>query len=210
MDPKLMAILQKSAAIDKAAKKFDTIPDKGNLGGRGTKGLYDQMGNQGGGIPSGAHHMNESFTPTDPMGAGADGYGEAVDNSGLPPEIKAAMKMNPIQQPDTPTSDFSEEAIRSIRGINETEQVHYDTQDEDDFDDRPVKLTRRPKREVIREDYEYSEPQVSPELIKKLVNEEIKKILPKVLPKVVEHYLQQGLMKENLDILRKIKPSKKR
>jgi len=203
-----MAILQKSAAIDKAAKKFDTTPIKGSLGGGSnrrptTKGLYDEIG--------GHANMTEAFSPTDPMSANSDGYSQAVDNSGLPPEIKAAMKMNPIQQPDTPTNDFSEEAIKSIRGINETEEQFYDTQDESDFDDIPVRLSGKPKRQVVREDYEYDEPQtISPELIKKLVNEEIKRVLPKVLPKVVEHYLQQGLMKENLDILRKIKTSNKR
>ena len=38
----------------------------------------------------------------------------------------------------------------------------------------------------------------------------IKKILPKVLPKVVEHYIQQGLIQENINLLRKVKTSKRR
>lgn len=204
-----MAILQKSAQIDKAAKKFDTTPTKGGLGNgtRPSRGLYDELGASYGGdmVP-----MTEEFVPSNPIGGNHDGYAEAVDNSGLPPEIKEAMKKNPIPHADIPTNNFSEEAINTFRGMREevSEEPIYNTYDEDDFDDMPVRLTGKPKRQINEE--HNIQQNVSPELIKRLVNEEIKKVLPKVLPKVVEHYLQQGLMKENLDILRKIKTSNKR
>jgi hypothetical protein len=215
MDPKLMEILKKSAAIDKAAKKFDTTPTKGSLGGgrtsgRSSGGFLDEVA-----IHSGGHGMvmTEDFTPAERMDIRDERYNQAVDNSGLPPEVVEAMKSNPIPQPDAAgltTNQFSEEDIRELRGIQEVEEPYYNDDDEMGFEEMfESKPARRPMREerVVTQQQTTS---VSPDLIKRLVNEEIKRVLPKVLPKVVEHYIQQGLIKENMDILKKIKQTRKR
>lgn len=204
-----MKILQKSAQIDKAAKKFDTNPDRATLGGgsarrQPTGGFLDEVALHGG---SGMV-AEESYQPVDRMNVEDERYMEALDKSGMPAEVVEAMRKNPIPQPDAPSTGFSEEAVQQIRGTVVEEEEYYSDDDEGDFYDNPQEFTRRqPARQPIREEVQAN---VSPDLIKRLVNQELKKMLPKVLPNLVEHYMQQSLIKENMDILKKIKPSKRR
>jgi hypothetical protein len=138
----------------------------------------------------------EGVAPNERADVESEMYNDNVMNSGLPPEIQKAMISNPIPQPSSVVS-MDQDMVNEIRG----EEEFYN---EDDGYDVPEKLERRPKRQVIREEQSMG-GNVSPELIRSIVNEEIKKILPKVLPKVVEHYLQKGLLKESMDILKNVK-----
>jgi hypothetical protein len=197
MNPKLAAILKKSKAIDKAARAFDTDPlPEGNSRRTPSRrkssggGLYDDIGNHGG------QALMEGVAPNERADVESEMYNDNVMNSGLPPEIQKAMISNPIPQPSSVVS-MDQDMVNEIRG----EEEFYN---EDDGYDVPEKLERRPKRQVIREEQSMG-GNVSPELIRSIVNEEIKKILPKVLPKVVEHYLQKGLLKESMDILKNVK-----
>ena len=106
MDPKLLAILKKAKAIDKAAEKFDTGAVKRSQ----TPGLTNDR-----------NVMTESYSEysmpvTESVEAGSEVYKERVQNSKLPAAIQKAMLENPIPQLN-PMSGVDEEAIREIRGI---------------------------------------------------------------------------------------------
>jgi len=197
MEDKMLEILKKSMAIDKAARKFDKNPIKTD-NSRSQKGFIDEVYNHMGG---------SDFTDTPQMDVTGPQYEEALNRSNLPKEVIEAMKNNPIPRPDMVTNNFNEDQIRELRGgsvVNEGEL--YNDDDEFDFD---TVIKQQPKRGIREQQIQHTNQKgmvVSPELIKKLVNEEIKRILPKILPKVVEHYIQQGLIKENMEVLKKIKP----
>ena len=190
LTPELMAILKKSKAIDQAARAYDTNPEPNTSSKRSSGGLFD-------GVPSGGGSMMaEGFSSHERMDIESEMYSEAVKKSNLPPAIRNAMLNNPIPQPNG-VGGVSEEEIRELRGEHFNEE---DVRDVPDIKD----LKRRPKKQMMTE----SIPQMggtSEDVIRRIVNEEIKKVLPKVLPKVVEHYIQKGLLKESMDILRNVK-----
>jgi hypothetical protein len=181
ISPALAAILKKAKTIDEAARAYDTNPEprKPSSGG----GLFD-------GVSGGQTMMNESPT----MDVNSEMYQDAVKKTGLPPAIQEAMINDRIPQPSS-SFDVDDETIRGIRGF-----------DENDMREVPEtsNIQRRPKRMV-----EQTTPQqmvgVDENTIRKIVNEEIKKVLPKVLPKVVEHYIQKGLLKESMEVLKNVK-----
>jgi len=187
MDPRMMEILKKAKAVDKAATKYDNTPIKSKSS---SKGLYDDL-----------NIVEESYAPPATYN-NPQQYEHLVESSKLPPAIKEAMKKNPIPQA-SPVDGFAlnEEQIREIRG---NEIPHYSEDDEVDFYQNPVPK-KQTKRTVNEQHNQRPVVGVDPNMIRQIVQEEIKRILPKVAPKIIEHYLQQGLIKENMDILRKIK-----
>jgi hypothetical protein len=193
MNPKMLEILKKAKAIDKAAKKYDSNPEIITKK-RSSGGLYDELG-----VPSeNTQYISENSIKNNP-----ELYEDKVKSSKLPPAIKEAMLKNPIPQPSSVNDlGLTKEQIREING----EPDYYNENDEIDFYDNPVPPTRK-KSKPIQEQKSSNGGGVymTPDMIRKIVNEEIKRILPKVAPKIIEHYLQQGLIKENLEILRKIK-----
>lgn len=191
LTPELMAILKKSKAIDQAAKAYDTNPEPNTSSKRSSGGgLFD-------GVSSGSGSMMaEGFSSPERMDIESEMYSDAVKKSNLPTAIQNAMLNNPIPQPNG-VGSVNEEEIRELRG------EHFNEEDVRDIPDTKD-LKRRPKKQMMTE----SIPQmggISEDVIRKIVNEEIKKVLPKVLPKVVEHYIQKGLLKESMDILRNVK-----
>lgn len=199
MDPKLLEILKKAKAVDKAAQKFDNgAPKKSQSAGLlneidGTKLISaEEAGMMG---HSGGNMMNSTPSFTVKKDVQSEGYKSAVTNSNLPPAIRKAMLENPIPQPDM-GFDVDEEAIRELRGgntIKEDNGPYYSEEDEIDMYEKPVRRQETQKKRVIRE--EVSTPvSIDEKYLRKLIASE----LTKALPKIIEHYFDSRLVKENV------------
>lgn len=186
MDPKLLAILKKAKAIDKAAEKYDTGAVKKSQ----TPGLTNDRS-----------VMSEGFsdytpTVTESVEAGSEVYKERVQNSKLPPAIQRAMLENPIPQIN-PMSDVDEDAIRELRGTPIKESVRQPVYSEDDEIDMFANPTKKPevkKRKVVNENIGQPSINVDEAYLRKLIASEISK----ALPKIIENYFDSRLVKENV------------
>ena len=187
MDPKLLAILKKAKAIDKAAEKFDTGAVKRSQ----TPGLTNDR-----------NVMTESYSEysmpvTESVEAGSEVYKERVQNSKLPAAIQKAMLENPIPQLN-PMSGVDEEAIREIRGIAQVKESArkpvYSEDDEIDMFANPTKKPEVKKRKVVNENFEPTSVNVDESYLRKLIASEISK----ALPKIIENYFESRLVKENV------------
>lgn len=187
MDPKLLAILKKAKAIDKAAEKFDT----GAIKRSQTPGLTNDK-----------NVMTESYSEysmpvTESVEAGSEVYKERVQNSKLPAAIQKAMLENPIPQLN-PMSGVDEEAIREIRGITPVKESArkpvYSEDDEIDMFANPTKKPEVKKRKMVNENFESASVNVDESYLRKLIASEISK----ALPKIIENYFESRLVKENV------------
>jgi|LakMenE01Jun11ns_1017448.scaffolds.fasta_scaffold9937974_2 hypothetical protein len=187
MDPKLLAILKKAKAIDKAAEKFDTGAVKRSQ----TPGLTNDR-----------NVMSESYSDyntsiNESVEVGSEMYREKVQSSKLPAAIQKAMLENPIPQLN-PMSDIDDEAIRELRGVAPVkESVRKPVYSEDDEIDMFAQPTKKPeikKRKMVTENFETSSVNVDEAHLRKLIASEISK----ALPKIIENYFESRLVKENV------------
>jgi hypothetical protein len=198
MDPKLAAILKKAKVLDQAAKKYDTNPDTTSTSSPGLyeqistpssggAGLYDQMGVGGG---------TTSTPAADRMDVNSEMYSESVENSKLPPAIKAAMKSNPIPQPDM-VGGFDSDMVNEIRNAGTPQpqiepELGYSDDDEKDMDfQHPIPQQRRPQQ---RPQQVMNEGVTNVGNIRQMIAEEI----AKALPVVIEDYFDKRVLKENV------------
>jgi hypothetical protein len=186
MDPKLLAILKKSKAIDKAAEKFDTGKAKRSQ----TPGLTSDRNVMGESSFDYGQQMSESVE------AGTEMYNERVQNSRLPAAIQKAMLENPIPQLN-PMSGIDEEAIRELNGYTVKESVRqpaYSEDDEIDMFENAVKKPEVKKRRMVTENTNQMPVNVDESYLRKLIASEISK----ALPKIIENYFESRLVKENV------------
>ncbi len=182
MDPKLLEILKKAKAIDKAAEKYDT----GAVKKSNTYGLMESMGSSPTMIDE--NYSQQKITDIK-KNIGTETYNQSVKNSKLPPAIQRAMLENPIPQGSLDVgTDVDEEAIKALR------EDSYREEDETDMYQKPVRRNSTPKRTPINENI--SEPTVSVDerYLRKLIASEI----TKALPKIIENYFDNRLVKENV------------
>ena len=182
MDPKLLEILKKAKAIDKAAEKYDT----GAVKKSNTSGLMESMGSSPTMIDE--NYSQQKITDIK-KNIGTETYNQSVKNSKLPPAIQRAMLENPIPQGSIDVgTDVDEEAIKALR------EDSYREEDETDMYQKPVRRNSTPKRAPINENI--SEPTVSVDerYLRKLIASEI----TKALPKIIENYFDNRLVKENV------------
>lgn len=198
MDPKLLEILKKAKQVDKAAQKFDSGAPKKSK----SVGLYDQIdgtklvsAEEMGMAHSGGNMMMSESVNVTPIkkDVGSEMYNQRVTNSKLPPAIQKAMLENPIPQPEFSNMEVDEEAIRELKGMNESVST-YNEEDEIDMYEKPVTRSQTQKKRPMRE--QISEPSVSVDekYLRKLIASEI----TKALPKIIEHYFESRLVKENV------------
>ena len=115
MDPKLLEILKKAKAIDKAAEKFDSSAIKksktpGMLGDRSMSSALTMEG-----ISDVSMGLSDISVSGVKKNVGTEQYKQAVQNSKLPAAIQKAMLDNPIPQAST-GFDVDLNAIRELRG----------------------------------------------------------------------------------------------
>lgn len=186
MDPKLLQILKKAKAIDKAAEKYDTGAVKRSQ----TPGLTNDR-NVMGGMP-----QEYNQTLTEAVEVGTEMYKERVQSSKLPPAIQKAMLENPIPQIN-PMSDIDEDDIRELRGGPVRESVRqpvYSEDDEIDMFGTPTKKPEVKKRRPITENVQQPSVNINESYLRKLIASEISK----ALPKIIENYFESRLVKENV------------
>lgn len=210
MDPKLLAILQKSKKVEQVTnQKYGKTgsPKNGNSGS-----MFEQI--DGGTLVSaeqamnmGATHLSETNTTKTVAGTidvNSEDYSRAVDSSNLPPAIREAMKKNPIPQADTQSvlSDVTPEDIQTIRGEQvEEPPIVYSDDDEVDFynETRHQPRERQQMREdVIPQQRTINTGGISESDIKKLIAQEI----ARVLPNVVENYFDKKVIRENMKLMK--------
>jgi len=186
MDPKLLAILKKAKAIDKAAERYDTGAVKRSQ----TPGLTNDRNVMSESVSDYTTTMAESVQ------AGTEIYRERVQSSKLPAAIQKAMLENPIPQLN-PMSDIDEEAIRELRGPSVKESVRqpvYSEDDEMDMFENTVKKPEVKKRRPITENVGQMPINVDEGYLRKLIASEISK----ALPTIIENYFESRLVKENV------------
>lgn len=159
-----------------------TTPSPHNGGG---SSLYDQMG-----VSSGGGSTTQSV---DRMNVDSPMYSDSVENSNLPPAIKAAMMTNPIPQPSGVTSvtpEFLAEINPLMKQIVEETKPSYDEIDEGDHYSHPVTQTRveQPRQQITET------TKISSSGVRKMIAEEI----AKALPSIIEQYFDKRVLKENI------------
>ena len=178
MDPKLLEILKRAKAVDKAAKKYDN----GTVKPSKTSGFMDEVGAEMG--------LSESYSTKPMIQAGSENYDKAVKNSGLPAAIQRAMLENPIPQVSTGV-DVDEEAVRQLR---EDITPAYNEDDEVDMYEKPVRRSDVRKKRVMNEEVSSEPINIDEKYLRKLIASE----LTKALPKIIENYFESRLVKENV------------
>jgi len=178
MDPKLLEILKRAKAVDKAAKKYDNGAVKPSK----TSGFMGEVGAEMG--------LSESYSTKPMIQAGSENYDKAVKNSGLPAAIQRAMLENPIPQVSTGV-DVDEEAVRQLR---EDITPAYNEDDEVDMYEKPVRRSDVRKKRVMNEEVSSEPINIDEKYLRKLIASE----LTKALPKIIENYFESRLVKENV------------
>lgn len=182
MDPKLLEILKKAKAIDKAAEKYDSSAVKKS----NTSGLVESMGSSSNMIDE--NYSQQKITEIK-KNVGTENYNQSVKNSKLPAAIQKAMLENPIPQGSFDIgTDVDEEAIRTLR------EDSYSEEDETDMYQKPVRRTESQKRRPINESVSDLPVDVDEKFLRKLIASEI----TKALPKIIENYFDTRLVKENV------------
>lgn len=179
MDPKLLEILKKAKAIDKAAEKFDS----GSVKKSNTSGLMDSMGSSSGMIDE--NYGQQKITEIK-KNVGTDSYNQSVKKSKLPPAIQKAMLENPI--PEASFSYGTEVDETTIKALNENS---YSESDEIDMYEKPV---RRNLKKNLQENISNEPINIDEKYLRKLIASEI----TKALPKIIENYFDDRLVKENV------------
>jgi hypothetical protein len=179
MDPKLLEILKKAKAIDKAAEKFDS----GAVKKSNTSGLMDSMGSSSGMIDE--NYGQQKITEIK-KNVGTDSYNQSVKKSKLPPAIQKAMLENPI--PEASFSYGTEVDENAIKALNENS---YSESDEIDMYEKPV---RRNLKKNLQENISNEPINIDEKYLRKLIASEI----TKALPKIIENYFDDRLVKENV------------
>lgn len=196
MDPKLLAILKKSKAVEQATNQI-----YGGTGSGGEKrkptnggGLYDQLDGTGL-LTAEQAGMGTTVSAVERADVTSDNYTTLVTNSKLPAAIAQAMIKNPIPQPNM-VSSVDEDTIRELNPNYGKKEVYEEYSEEDEHDylteqrheTKPVR-----QQSVVRQTSGISEGQ-----IRKLIAKEI----ARVLPKVVENYFDRELVKENTRVMK--------
>jgi hypothetical protein len=219
MDPKLLAILKKSKAVEaKTNAVYGKSGGPNTHGGskiRSAGGLMDQIGSIDGtqlvtaeeaGVSGGGNMMMENTTPaTKRLDAGNPMYEERVKNSGLPSAVVEAMLKNPIPQASFGggSVNVTEDDIRELNPnygkimVEEEDPQVYSDGDEYDFMTEQ-RHTPRPRRQVQTPTSGGVATGISQAQIKKMIAEEI----ARVLPKVVEKYFDNKVIKENTRLMK--------
>jgi hypothetical protein len=212
MDPKLLAILKKSKAVE---AKTNAV--YGNSGGPNTHGgsktsaggLMNQIGGIDGtalltaeeaGMNGGGQTVSASrVDATNPH------YEERVKNSGLPAAVAEAMLKNPIPQAGG-VSDVTADDIRELNpnyGKTQVEEDYGVYSDEDEHVFMTEQSRHQPKPRPRTRERQVPTKQVggsgiSEKQIKRMIAEEI----AKVLPRVVENYFDKKVIKENMKLMK--------
>jgi hypothetical protein len=224
MDPKLLAILKKSKAVEaKTNAVYGESGGPNTHGGskiRSAGGLMDQIGGIDGtalltaeeaGVSSGGggNMMMETSAPatkrldsTNPM------YEERVKNSGLPSAVAEAMLKTPIPQPSFGGAgvNVTEDDIRELNPnygkvmVEDEDPYYYSDEDEHDLtEQRHVPTRREPKtRRTQVNPKQVGGSGISEKQLKRMIAEEI----ARVLPNVVEKYFDNKIIKENTRLMK--------
>jgi len=222
MDPKLLAILKKSKAVEaKTNAVYGESGGPGTHGGskinRGSNGgIYDQIASIDGtalitaeeaGVSGGHQQLVETPTAVaQPVSSANPHYEDRVKNSGLPPAVAEAMLKTPIPQGSmSGVGDVTEDDIRELNpNYGKVQTEDYEVYSDDDEYDFMTEQRHQPKprRRVVREQQVPSKQiggnGISEKQIKRMIAEEI----AKVLPKVVENYFDKKVIKENMKLMK--------
>lgn len=213
MDPKLLAILKKSKAVEaKTNAVYGSSGGPNTHGKPSTGGLMEQMSGMDGTAlltaeEAGMGGGGSTATATPRADVTNPQYEEKVKNSGLPAAVAEAMLKNPIPQGGG-VSDVTADDIRELNpnyGKTQVEEDYgtYSDEDEHDFMTEQTRHTPKPRtRPRVREtqvpNKQVGGGGISEKQIKRMIAEEI----AKVLPRVVENYFDKKVIKENMKLMK--------